>query len=536
MAYRGITAPLPIGRQGFNGSKNPSQLQPGHMSAVNGVQLEAGLIEKEGGAAKLNSTALASGLKVLAGTSITHANGNVHDVVFLADGSVRHDDGTGSFGTTMVSGLTATEDPPPVFVHAGGEDVGDSTKLLLFSADNQVQAADDHTASSMSAITTPPSDWASGQFPTFGLIHEGRLWGGGNQSDPHRIYYSTTTDHEDFSAANGGGTLPIFPGEGKALVGGFSFRRLLILWKFPVGVYYVDTRDPSPSNWVVGRLSTAVGGVNQNSIVQIANDIIYLDHGGNFHLMTATDEFGDINTSNLSNIADLGPFMRSNVNLEFLRRACGVWYAAKQQAWFAVPQLGNDENDLRIMIDFNDQQIGPRFLLSTRDTVTAMWTRQDDDDVSRPVTGDDAGFVWLMDQEARNKDGVAYEMRFETANIDFGFLDPQLKTRAKNGQFLEIVSESVGDWNLSVDVFWDDVYTQTITFHMGAGGEVIGSFELDTDTLGSTAVFSNRQRMIGAGRRLRFIVENDGLNQNIAVSEFHVGFSLADERSGNAPS
>jgi hypothetical protein len=137
-----------------------------------------------------------------------------------------------------------------------------------------------------------------------------------------------------------------------------------------------------------------------------------------------------------------------------------------------------------------------------------------------------------MDQDARNKGGVAYPITFETANTDFGFADQQIATRAKAGQFLEVSYEPKGNWDLTVEVFWDDALTDTILFNMGQTGSPIGSFILDTDILSSSAISSVRQRMAGSGRRLRLAGQNNGLNQDISLASFHVGLSLMDERTG----
>jgi len=170
--------------------------------------------------------------------------------------------------------------------------------------------------------------------------------------------------------------------------------------------------------------------------------------------------------------------------------------------------------------------------MSRRDVCLSLWLRPDINGVPSPAMGDDAGFVWLMDQELRNKDGVGYPVTFETANTDFGFFDQQIATRMKAGQFLELAFEPRGAWDLTVEVFWDDTLTDTILFNMGSGGATLGGFILDTDTLASTSVRSSRTKMEGSGRRLKLVAENAGLNQDVSMSAFYVGLTLMDERTG----
>lgn len=529
MAYRGVTARIPIGLQGFNGSRNPSQLQPGHLSYVDGADLDGGIIQKEGGADKINAIALAG--SIISGFHWSPSPVGSYDIVFLDNGSVIRDSGSGVFTEIMVSGLSVINEPVPLFVPAGGETVGQPRKLFMFSALNLPQVALG-TDQAMNQIANPAADWNAGG-PTFGVQHANRLWAGGNGSDPHRVYYSTTGDHTNFTGT-GSGNLSVFPGEGERLVGGISFKGMLILFKYPTGVFVVDTRDANIQNWSVAHLSRAVGGVNQHSILPIENDVLYLDHGGGIHLLSATSEFGDLNTSDIGQLADITSFMRQDVSLNGIRKATGVWYAAKRQAWFSMPQKGSSVNDLRLILDYSAGNQLPRFLLSRRDEATAYWMRPDSNGVYKPAFGDDNGFAWQLDTPFFAKDGLAYQMILESANTDLSFVDATLATKQKNGQFLEVVSESRGDWDLTVNVYWDDILTDTLQFNMGAGGAVLGEFELDVDTLGSDAIQSSRQRMEGSGRRVKLVLSNSGLGQNVSIAEVHLGFTVGDERAQDA--
>lgn len=529
MAYRGSVTRLPVGMLGFSGSRNPTQLQAGHFEEDNSVSLDAGLIQKEGGAGKLNASALGAPSAVISGINYSPLANTLRDAVFLSNGSILKDTGAGTFAVTLASGLNSPRDPPPYFMMAGGEAAGSPRTLFCFSETNQVRAVDADGAV-MAAITTPPADWAgAGNFPTFGVLHEGRLFGGGNASDPHRMYYSRASDHQDFSAP--GGTLSVFPGEGERLVGAISFRGLLVLFKYPKGIYTITTSDPSPAGWRVDRLSMAVGAVNQHTIVPIDNDTMYMDASGNIHLLSATNAFGGVETSNISQQSDLSEFIRNNIALTSIKRAMGIWYGAKQQAQFALPMLGGSDNNIRLVVDLSSPQAPVRFLRSTRDTPISMWIRQDVFGVYKPVHGDLVGFVWLMDQAARNKDGAAYTMTFETSNMDLSFADPKLATLNKSGDFLELIFEPQGDWDLTVTVLWDDVPGPPMLYSMGGAGAALGVFVLDTDRLSSTSIKSIRKRIAGSGRRVKLIATNSGIDQNVAISDFYLSFRSMDERN-----
>jgi Concanavalin A-like lectin/glucanases superfamily len=486
-------------------------------------------------------------LPVIAGTSWAAGVNLNEDVVVLDNGAVFADPNReGSFINQVGFSLITGRDPPPYFCVGGGEVVGQPRKMFLFTANNQVQVRlGASSANQFAPISTPPADWTgAGNFPTFGCVHVQRMFGGGNASDPHRLYYSMTTDHQTYTGGSGAGaagTIPIYPGQGERLVGAYSIRGALILWKYPLGIYVLITQDPDPTTWSVEVLSRSVGGVNPHSMMQVENDLLYIDRSGAIHSLTATNDFGDFNTSNVSEIGNMQPFFKDNVNRGKLQRAQAIWYSNKRQAWFFYPRTNSNIPDLRVQLAFpnlqQQQQTGPspRFFMSRRDTANALWLRPDNaDGLLKPAIGSENGCVYTLDADARNKNGAAYPIQFSTASTDLSFVDPSLATKQKNGQFLEIVYEPEGEWDLLVDTFWDDIYTETLAYTMGGAGGILGSFVLGTDVLGAAGIREIRRRVAGSGRRFKVTCTNSGLDQNVSLAEFHLSFTIGDERTPEA--
>lgn len=524
MAFRGVQATLPVGLQGLHGSRNPSKLGPGHLFEVEGVDFDGDVLIKDGGAQKLNANALGAPSLVMAGINWSPASGESDDIVVLDNGEILKDSGAGTFATTLTT-ITPPTIFPPYFAAGGGETVGEPRKLFICSESDQMQIVSG-TGNTATDISDPAADW-SGGFPIFAVQHALRMFAGGNSTDPHRLYYTTTADHEDYA---GGGTLAIYPGEGDQIVAAISFRGILIVYKYPTGVYIVDTRDPTPTNWSVTRLNRVVGACSPWAVIQISNDILIMDGFGNFHLQSAVDDISDIAASNISRIVDFNVFMRNNVNRASLKKAMGAWYADKSKAWFMVPRSGASDNALRITIDFNNQQTGPRFLTSIRDDGSALWMRPDGTGSERPTLGDFDGFIWLMDDEERNKDDVAYSMYLETGDNNFAYLDPALAGKSKNGEFLEVTADLVAQTEIFITPVWDGLPGDPIEFNLGNASAVIGSFELGTDMLATTGAVTDRKKLDGQGRRLKLILENDSLNEEVRISEIRVDFNVADER------
>lgn len=532
MAYEGLIAELPIGLAGLTGNKNQATVTPDHLLVADDITYESGTIRKEGGASKYNSTSLGGSVSILGGWDWFPVDGTQRSIVLLSDGTIKKDDGGGSFGTTLKSGLTTSADTVPVFVEGGKEAAANDRKLFIYTGANilQVLSADGNTTADINS-TTDPADWATSN-PTFGLMHDNRHWGGGNSNDPHRLYYSATADHEQFDpGASDAGTLSIYPGEGMKLVGAISFKGLIICWKFPKGIYVVDTTDPTIANWKISRLSESIGGISPLAAVLVDDDVLFMDSSGLFHFVSAITEFGNLGTRNLSTAPgmDMDEFMRREINFDHFPRTRAIYYAAKAEAHFSLAAIGSAVLDRRLVVDFNNSgQI--RFRFSRRDTCISLWLRQDSEEILRPASGDDEGFVWNMDTDGRSKDGSGYEGRFQIPHLDLGHLDPPLGTKRKSGHFLELVVEPKGNWNLNVDVLWDDAIVQTVTFNMGTTGSTIGSFVLGTDRLAGDAILNKKRRITGSGRRFSLIGRNNGDSEDFSVSKFYLHFVPNDER------
>lgn len=533
MSFDGFVVNLPIGRHGLQGSKNLSIVDPDDLLVADNLTFQSGTIQKEGGVNEYNSTAITGTPNILGGWDWNHDGGTQRMIVVTDDGDILKDSGGGTFGTTLASGLTVVDgqgDPiVPIFVEGGKEAAANDRKLFIFTGVNPVQvlSADGATTSALSA---PPADWSGANQPSFGLIHEGRLWAGGNSNDPHRLYYSDssgTVDHEEFVTSDAG-SFAIYPGEGERLVGAVSFRGGIVCFKHPRGIYFVDTTDPTLANWKVSRITNGVGAHWTGLIAHTYNDIAFVDETGEIRLISATDAFGDVSTDSISDIHYMSEFIRDNLNLSQAKQWRLQWYPTKRELHMACTRSGSTTNDARLVVDFNDRQL-PRFRFSPINNPVSLWLREVND-VPELTAGGNDGKVYRLDQDGRSNNGVGYSGRFQTPHHDFGFLDPKLAYTRKQGHFLEIVVEPKGNWNLSVDVLWDNTTTETIQFNLGTTGAALGSFVLGTDALGTEQVLNKKRRMVGSGRRLSLLGYNSGDSQDFSLSNMMVHMTTMDER------
>jgi hypothetical protein len=550
MAYIGQVLPVPVGVDGLTGNNNQSQHTPEQLIQANNITLRSGTLQKEGGAAKYNSTAITGTPSILAGWDWWPSSGTQRMVVVADDGKIYKDTGDTTFSVTLKSGLTLSAETVS-FCEGGAEVAANNRKLFIFTGQNVVQVLSADAATT-SDLATPPADWTGSTQPTFGVIHEDRLWGGGNSNDPHRIYYSTVSNHEDFTTSGGSGTggagsagsLSIYPGEGEKIVGAISFRGFLVVFKYPVGIYAIDT---TASDWISGssvrvtKVTDQLGTLNSHTIMQIDNDVLFLSQGGNPHILSGVQQFGDLATSDIGNRVDFAEWVRNNTALNNLTKSQGVYYEGGSEAHIAMPGLGASTNSVRMVVDFNKDVAAssvdrfslktlPRFRWSDRDTPISMWLRKDTNNILRPVYGDATGTVWLMDQDSRSYGGTGYQGIFQSSHMDLSTMEPKFGTIRKLGDFLELVVEPKGNWNLSVDLYWDSNLEDTYQYNMGTTGATLGSFVLDTDKLAEEQVINKKRRITGSGRRFSIAGRNSGDGQDFSVGAFFLHFRPGDER------
>lgn len=529
MAFNGQIAELPIGLAGLTGTHSLSQVQITQLLIAQNLTYENGTLQKEGGAVKYNDTAITGAPTILAGYDWWPNTTLQRMVLFTSTGDLLKDAGDGTFATTLASGLGTTHASRtivPNFAEGGQEAILSDKKLFIFTAANQVQvlAADGATTAD---IAKPAADWTSARFPVCGAAHDNRMWA----AMDHRVYFSQFTDHEDFTDTTNAGSLAIYPGEAESIVALLSFKGQLLVFKYPYGIYAIDTTDPTILNWKVTRISRPIGAAGTGCVVNLEDDVLILDPVGVFHLLSTTTEYGDYGLDSASRPALMDTYVRDNLSLSRLRNAQSVFYTAKREVHFALSHNGSGPNDARLVVDINVTG-ALRWRFSDRDINESLWLRKDFNSIPRLTVGDNKGFVYMMDQASRIKDGAGYTGKFQTPHMDMGHIDPRYGAMRKNGAFLEFIVEPKGNWNLYVDVYWDGKFSQTINFNMGVSGNSIGSFILDTDKLSDDTVINRKRRLTGGGRRISLVGYNSGVGEDFSVSSCYLHFTLGDERGG----
>ena len=524
--FQGSAIEIPLGQAGLSGNLNHADLTPAHLVSAQNVSYWTGLIRRESGAilhAAL-SGAVTSGFSWL---------GDTRSVVTLSGATtaeLRKDTGSGTFSTVLASGL-GLFNLLPNYTTGGEEDPGRPTLLFCALSPNapRVVIGDADTAT---LIPEAPVEFGTG--PAAFVNHEGRMWAIGSGADPHRVYFSSTADHLKFLAADGGGQILVYPGEGERIVAGLSFKGLLVLWKFPAGIYVIDTSEVDVVNWRVRRISAHIGTRGPGCVTMIDSDVIFLDSQGSVQLLSGITEYGQVGNADITDAYDLGGRIRLDYRPERFPFSSVQFCPARREVHITLCQRGQTSENVRLVIDLN--RTGQyRFRLVTRDQCSALWLRRDQEHTQRPMVGGADGRIWLLDQSGVQRVGVGgvddpAPSAAVTPEMDLG-----APTQRKSGKFLEVYLGREEPSRFVIEVYWDGILRHTIPFLMPETGWPLGDapnpFTLDTSWLGGGSIaMVKRMRLLGSGRRLQLRVLSHGTGNDFLISRLYVSVAGSNQR------
>ncbi len=673
MGYSGFTVPIVLGQVGLITDDPISALPINALSKANNISFQNGRLSKSLGCSKLNSTALSSDIVGLFDWWPTSALQRT--IALTDDGKMFRDTGDGTFTTqtAITSGLGAITTDCQM-ITAGQESAGRSKKLFTFTNGvNQIKVLTADGTTNVN-IALPSADWSAASYPTFGIPYQNKICVMGSAADKHRLYFSTSSDHENFvgpnftsnrwelwsrvaatpnvdrtatvqagtavtilsATANNGylvygvkpfnkvtftmsttatigtvtyeywngsawaaftpTTLPtynvaastsliftapsdwavgdgtevggsvlyytirvldtagasgniqitsmtvtntsydaapptfsVFPGESDGILSAYVYRGLLFIFKKPFGVYVLDGRDPTSTNWTLTRYSDAFGVAGPHSILQILGDLVAGNSNGSYTSLQASQNFGDFDAGDILQNAKVEERIREELNFTGIPYSQSVYYPEKKIALFTGQSSTTLTRDRILAIDVARQN--PRISMITKDQPNCLALRKDSQGISRPMYGDASGFVYLMDQATYNVAGTSFLGEFQTAYTDFGQVDPSLAGKNKIFDFLTVNYVPTGNNNFYIDVYIDGSFRQTLTF-----GQVLGigldSFILDTDALSGDPIGNiNRKPMLSCtGNKISFRVYNNSSNEAFQIERLIVSFRLSAEQ------
>lgn len=521
-AYQGVTAQIPLGTLGVMSDQAPGQIPATALIKAFDVDFGPGYIQKAPGSLRYNTNALSSGITAL----IDYWPNVTTQRLFVAtaDGKIYRDIGDKLFGLSVPvkSGLGVLS-PFSQFVIGGAEIAGNPKKLFFFSNGlNQVQVLN-NDASVFNLISNPASDWVTPNFPKVGIIHRNRLWA----FMFNRYYASETGNHENFTDVS---TLTgtVGPGDGGDTIAVAIYKGRMLVFKEGDVVYYLDDTDSSATNWFFTKLGDGFGVASPHAIAQVLDDLLVGNNTGSVTSYKAVQAFGDIQSGDIFRQAKVNQFYRERTSYSGYPYMQTLWYPEKHLCMFTARTMFGVKNNAIIALDLQSPD-APRYSLWRKDSADCLALRKDINNIRRPMYGAADGYVYLMDKEDRLVGTSAYTGEFETPHLDFRYIDPSFTERNKVFDFLGVTFQEEGNHNLSVDIYIDGKFSQTVTYSQTIGTNYLGAFVLGTNKLGVEDEKTLWRPIKGSGRRIAFRCYNSGSNENFKVSHLTVGFQPSGE-------
>jgi hypothetical protein len=422
--------------------------------------------------------------------------------------------------------------PDTHFCSGGAEVSGNSRKLFMFSSTAQVKVIQaDGTA--LRDMLHPAADWAS-NFPTFGVIYQGRMVCFGNANDRHRLYISKFNDHEDFTTTatdgTGAASFSIFSGEGDGIVSAIVYKGALLLFKQPFGIYIFQWNGGDlgdPTNFSIDRFSDSFGIASPHATQIALDDLMSGDNSMSVKSLKATNAFGALEAGDYFALAKVRDHIRQNLDGSGLSHMHSLYYPEKEILYFTGrASTTSTHQDRLIQINLSGQT--PRISVETKDQPTCLALRRDSNKIQRPIYGAADGYVYLMDQTTRNVANTAYVGEFQTPFSDLSYLDGSLADKTKLFDFLQVTFTATGNWSFYVDVYIDGAFKETVQFRQGSLA-TLDSFTLDVSRLANLLPQQIRNPLHCSGKTISLRIYNGNLNETFNVERLVLGFRVGGE-------
>ena len=492
----------PIVRSGGGGSVEMPHL----LTADNVYYRLNGAVVKTGGTAKYNTTVIASGeeirgmfeyIKAGTGGSATRKR------VAHAGTVIVKDDNDASFAN-LFTGLEDGAIPNyNVF-----EDV------LIIASDSTSDAPKSWDQTTAQNLAGSPPNFA------FSVTHSLRVWAAGDASNPSRLYYSSTQNHEEWNGTGTSGTIDISPNDGDIITGIIPYRGDLIVFKGPYrGSITRVVGDPADTDFNTSPRTTirGIGAIWQNSIFEFGNDIGFIATDGSIRSFTTTDRFGDYEQLALSD--PISSWIRDNVTISALRTAWAATDHLRGYSLICLPTSSATTPNHILMMDFRFRPVRWSNWPAFDGYSLARMSDPDDSDLPILYFGGSDGFIRKANQNAFAIDDVtAISETVKTAAISYNTPNKS-KTHARLG----LGVRAAGTVSCTITTTDENSNQNSITISGIQGGTALGSFELDTDTLGGEIhkTYWADATALGSFRETSYQFQNTGLNQGLEITEFY---------------
>tara|TARA_R110000803_G_scaffold210440_2_gene282271 strand:+ start:35758 stop:37488 length:1731 start_codon:yes stop_codon:yes gene_type:complete len=179
---------------------------------------------------------------------------------------------------------------------------------------------------------------------SLGVVYNNRVFAAGDPLRPSRLYYSDLNDPAAGYAAN---FISIDPYGGSKITALKQYRGRLMIFKEDK-IYVLSGR--TPGTFALDIFTTEVGAANQKAVVDMGNDIAFVDNDGQIRTLATTEQFGDFKNALVT--TPIQTWISDNLYRSNLHRATLYADTANNRVWMNLPTGPNALDRQAIVMDF----------------------------------------------------------------------------------------------------------------------------------------------------------------------------------------
>lgn len=507
MAFDGPTYSIPFDKGGLSYNRNIDQIKPYmFVEPSKNINVFQYGREKRGGTAKVSSTAISGSPQILGGINF-RVGAQSYIVTADSNGKIMKDR-----VTELKAGMSAT-----AFYNFCVFD----NELYVCDGASNVQTWDG-SAGTTSDLTDPAADWATTK--PFQMIAHGRgasrrLWALAGNS----VYYSNLGNGKDF---NGGtaGKIAIAVADAYGLVGGIEFGNRLIVWD-RLQAYIIDDSSTSTAEWGYEKAQWKGGLAHWRLIVETDNDILAMAEDGQFYSVSGAQEYGDYRKASLMRDAFIDVYFRSIAAMASIDKFHAVYDRLLRAVKIFFVRAGQTEVDSALVF-FVDRGTEEGWALHDNQDSASGYSASCSFEARVSAgtyliyTGDYSGFLWKLEQSTRSDDSSAYYGGFKTPILNLD--NPRMR---KHFRRLWLILEAVGNYDLQIKIWVDGVNQTSQSVSMGSSGTQLGSFILNTSTLGGQTFTDVSKALNFVGKRIQFEFYNSNAAQTFFLGQMMIDYN-----------
>ena len=524
MAYIGQTYRIPCSVGGNNYSPNFDAVPPEAMvDPSKNINLTTGGRTKRGGTAHVNATALPGTYQIMNGYDFRLKSGTRYIMANDSNGVLYRSADLGATAVSLKTGLNPSR--RSCYVTFGNE--------LYFCDGLTVPQTWDGAAASTSDITTPALDWGVSNQPKYVVVRNvgasKRLIFFGLSTDNQALYITAANDGK---TVNGGTSAKVImeTADGFGIVGGVEFgERFLGFGKRKA--YILDDSDASVANWGYVPVQWEGGVAHHDLLVKTPNDLIAMQEDGEIYSVSAAQEYGDYKLASIARPAFIHKWIEDNVNLALIEQFHAIYDRTARCVYFFVVRNGYSRIDTALTY-FIDRPPAEAWMVQDNLVHASGYSASSSFEVRestgkyRVYTGGYDGFLWGLQQTAKNDNGNGFQARFRTPPLPFD--NPRVRKKYRRGV---IVFNPYGEYIVNV-LWWVDNVQQTTrqVTTMGSGG-AYGSAVYGSSVYGGQEITDKFFSLGAVGKRVQFEIENSTADQDFYISQIFVDHEILGARA-----